>query len=167
MATDAFPFTLKRPAPGYRPASGWTVLTVAIAILVALPVLIVLSRVFADSGGVWQHLAGTVLPLYVTNTLILLFGVGAVAAAIGVPTAWLVTMHRFPGSRIFEWALLLPLAVPAYVMAYVYTDLLDYAGPVQSLLRDLFGWASARDYWFPRIRSIQGARASATSSGRP
>ena len=157
VATEAIPSTLKRPAPGYRTAGGWTVLTVAAAALVGLPVLVVFSRIFADSGGVWQHLASTVLPLYVTNTLVLLVGVGALSAVIGVPAAWLVTMHRFPGSRVFEWALLLPLAVPAYVMAYVYTDLLDYAGPVQMALRELFGWSSARDYWFPRIRSIQGA----------
>ncbi len=157
VATETFPSEVKRPALGIRGTGGWTVLTVAVAMLVALPVLVVLSRVFAGSGGVWQHLASTVLPLYVINTLILLVGVGVLAAVIGVSTAWLVTMHRFPGSRVFEWALLLPLAVPAYVMAYVYTDLLDYAGPVQTLLRDLFGWASARDYWFPRIRSIQGA----------
>ncbi len=157
VATETLSSELKRPSLGNRGAGGWTLLTVAVAMLVALPVLVVLSRVFAESGGVWQHLASTVLPLYVVNTLILLVGVGVLAGLIGVATAWLVTMHRFPGSRVFEWALLLPLAVPAYVMAYVYTDLLDYAGPVQSLLRDLFGWASARDYWFPRIRSIQGA----------
>ncbi|MEE8272113.1 MAG: iron ABC transporter permease [Alphaproteobacteria bacterium] len=140
-----------------RLLGGWTVLTIAVALLVALPVLVVLSRVFADSHGVWAHLAATVLPQYVANTAVLLVGVGALAGLIGVSTAWLVTMHRFPGSRIFEWALLLPLAVPAYVMAYVYTDLLDYAGPVQAVLRDLFGWQSARDYWFPPIRSLEGA----------
>ena len=157
VATEAFPHAVKRPALGFRAGAGWTALTVALAALVALPVLVVLSRIFAESGGVWQHLAATVLPLYVVNTLLLLLGVGVLTAAIGVPTAWLVTMHRFPGSRLLEWALLLPLAVPAYVMAYVYTDLLDYAGPVQTALRDLFGWASARDYWFPRIRSLPGA----------
>ena len=157
VATEAFSSEVKRPAWRIAGAGGWTVLTVAVALLVALPVLVVLSRVVADSGGVWQHLASTVLPLYIVNTLILLVGVGVLAGLIGVATAWLVTMHQFPGSRIFEWALLLPLAMPAYVMAYVYTDLLDYAGPVQALLRDLFGWASARDYWFPRIRSIGGA----------
>ena len=76
---------------------------------------------------------------------------------IGTCTAWLVTLCRFPGSRIFEWALLLPLAMPAYVVAYVYTDVFEFAGPVQTLLREYFGWESSRDYWFPEIRSLSGA----------
>nr|WP_255537844.1 iron ABC transporter permease [Motiliproteus sp. SC1-56] len=84
-------------------------------------------------------------------------GVGAGSVLLGVATAWLVTMCRFPGQRWFEWALLLPFAVPAYVVAYVYTDLLEYAGPVQETLRAYFGWQTARDYWFPEIRSLGGA----------
>ena len=136
--------------------NGWTTVTLSVAFLVALPVLIVVSRVFQDTGGTWDHLASTVLPTYVLNTVFLIVGVSVLAGSMGVVTAWLVTMHRFPGSRILEWALLLPLAVPAYVMAYVFTDLLEFAGPVQSALRDLFGWG-ARDYWFPRIRSLEGA----------
>ncbi|HET8726418.1 MAG TPA: iron ABC transporter permease [Alphaproteobacteria bacterium] len=142
---------LPRPAFG-----GWTLLAVTVAGLVALPVLVVLSRVFADSAGVWGHLASTVLPDYVRNTGLLMLGVGSVSAVLGVGTAWLVTMHRFPGARMFEWALLLPLAVPTYVMGYVYTDLLDVAGPVQAALRDLTGWG-ARDYWFPNLRTLPGA----------
>lgn len=130
----------------------------AIAALVALPVLVVLSRVLAETGGVWEHLASTVLPVYIRNTLALMVGVGLLTLVIGVSLAWLVTMTRFPGSRVFEWALLLPLAVPAYVMAYVYTDLLEFAGPVQTLLRDVTGW-QAQDYWFPPIRSLGGAMA--------
>lgn len=128
----------------------------SIAFLVSLPVLIVVSRVLEDTGGAWDHLASTVLPTYMLNTALLIIGVGILAGSMGVTTAWLVTMHRFPGSRILEWALLLPLAVPAYVMAYVYTDLLEFAGPIQSSLRALFGWG-ARDYWFPHIRSLEGA----------
>ena len=85
----------------------------------------------------------------------LLVGVGV--CIIGVGTAWLVTMCRFWGSRWFEWALLLPLAAPAYLLAYAYTSMLDYFGPVQSILRNLFGWASVDDYWFPEIRSLGGA----------
>jgi len=144
---------LRLPRPG-----GWAVLTVGVALLVALPVLVVLSRVFADSQGVWAHLAGTVLPVYIANTLTLMLGVGVLTAACGTGAAWLVTMYRFPGRGLFEWALLLPLAVPAYVMAYVYTDLLDFAGPVQTALRDVFGWGP-REYWFPEIRSVEGAVA--------
>ena len=140
----------------FRPTTGWAVLTVVVAALVSLPVLVVVSRIGSDSGGVWAHLAATVLPTYVLNTLVLVLGVGVLAFAIGVSTAWLVTMTRFPGRRLFEWALLLPLAVPAYVMAYVYTDLLTFSGPVQGLIRDLTGWGFG-DYWFPRIRSTEGA----------
>ena len=91
----------------------------------------------------------TVLPRYVRTTLLLVLGVGIVTLIVGVAAAWLVTLCRFPGQRFFEWALLLPLAMPAYVVGYVYTDLLEYAGPVQSTLRDTFAWTSPRQYWFP------------------
>lgn len=135
---------------------GWTALTLVVAGLISLPVLVVFSRIFADTGGVWGHLAATVLPDYIVNTLMLMLGAGSIAVTIGVAAAWLVTMTRFPLVRTFEWALLLPLAVPAYVMAYVYTDLLSFAGPVQSALRDATGWGYG-DYWFPRVRSLPGA----------
>ena len=91
------------------------------------------------------------------TTIGLMVGVGIGTLLIGTCTAWLVTLCRFPGRRIFEWALLLPLAMPAYVVAYVYTDVLEFAGPVQALLRNIFGWESSRDYWFPEIRSLGGA----------
>jgi iron(III) transport system permease protein len=136
--------------------SGWTIATLAIACLVAMPVVVVLSRVLIPTDGVWEHLASTVLPYYLTNTAQLVLGVGLGTLVIGVGTAWLVTMCRFPGSRVLEWALLLPMAVPAYVMAYVYTDLLQFVGPVQTTLRDVMGW-TRRDYWFPEIRSLGGA----------
>jgi iron(III) transport system permease protein len=97
-----------------------------------------------------------VLPEYLWNSLALCCGVGAGVAIIGVTTAWLTTMHDFPGRRIFEWALVLPLAVPAYVMAYVYTDFLQFVGPVQTALRDYFEWRRD-DYWFPDIRTLPGA----------
>jgi len=134
-------------------------LAVAIAALVGLPVASVLTHLLSGgTGETWQHLAGTVLPEYVGNTLWLCLGVGLGAALVGVGTAWLTAMHRFPGQRIFEWALVLPLAVPAYVLAYVYTDLLQFVGPVQTWLRDTFGWSKA-DYWFPEVRSLGGAVA--------
>ena len=136
--------------------SGWTIATLAIACLVAMPVVVVLSRVLIPTDGVWEHLASTVLPYYLANTAQLVLGVGSGTLVIGVGTAWLVTMCRFPGSRVLEWALLLPMAVPAYVMAYVYTDLLQFVGPVQTTLRDVMGW-TRRDYWFPEIRSLGGA----------
>jgi len=137
--------------------SGWSLSALLVALLVCVPVVVVVSYVFVPTGEVWTHLAQTVLSRYVINSLILMLGVGSGVLIIGVGTAWLVTMCRFPGSTLFNWALLLPLAVPAYVIAYTYTGLLDYAGPVQETLREIFGWTSRRDYWFPPVRSIGGA----------
>ncbi|WP_370277980.1 ABC transporter permease [Pontibacterium sp.] len=135
----------------------WFGSTWLVALLVALPVLSVFYLALFPKENIWSHLAETVLPVYVITTLELMVGVGALAVATGVVTAWLVTMCRFPGKKYFEWALMLPFAVPAYVIAYVYTDLLEYAGPVQTTLREFFGWQTARDYWFPEIRSLGGA----------
>jgi iron(III) transport system permease protein len=84
-------------------------------------------------------------------------GVGVFSLIFGVITAWIVARFEFHYSKIIEWALLLPATVPAYIIAYTYTDFLEYAGPVQGLLRNIVGWASARDYWFPEIRSMGGA----------
>ncbi|MEM6252736.1 MAG: iron ABC transporter permease [Cyanobacteria bacterium P01_D01_bin.156] len=148
------------PTPtGQSPLNGWTIVIWLIALLVAVPILVVLGSVLSPSEGVFSHLASTVLSQYITHSLILMVGVGMGVLAIGIGTAWLVTMCRFPGGRIFEWALLLPLAAPAYLLAYTYTDWLDYYGPVQLGLRSLFGWESVNDYWFPDVRSIGGAIA--------
>ncbi|MBS97511.1 MAG: iron ABC transporter permease [Oceanospirillaceae bacterium] len=147
-----------RPLPKLRVLlPGWYSIGWGTALLVMLPVLAVFWLALFPTENIWPHLASTVLPVYIQSTLILLVGTGALSVAIGVGTAWLVTLCNFPGRRIFEWALLLPFAIPAYVIAYIYTDLLEYAGPVQIALRDLFGWETARDYWFPEIRSIGGA----------
>jgi iron(III) transport system permease protein len=134
------------------------VIALAVAALLALPVVSVLTNVFIPSRGTWQHLVETVLVDYVANTVWLALGVGIGVLIIGVGTAWLVTMCRFPGRRLFDWALILPLAVPAYVMAYTYTDFLQFTGPVQAMMREFTGW-EARDYWFPEIRSLGGAIA--------
>lgn len=139
-----------------RRFDGWTAFSFVAAALIALPILVVLSYVFVPTKEIWQHLASTVLSRYIGNSLALAAGVGIGTLVIGVGTAWLVTLCRFPGRRLFEWALLLPLAIPAYVIAYTYTGLLDAAGPVQSLLRDSFGWSHGQ-YWFPQIRSLPGA----------
>lgn len=134
-------------------------LALVLAGLVAMPVLSVLANLFAGgTSDTWSHLAATVLPEYIANTLWLSLGVGAGVTVVGVATAWLTTMHDFPGRRHFEWALVLPMAMPAYVLAYVYTDLLQFVGPVQTFLRDTFGFKRA-DYWFPEIRSVGGAVA--------
>ncbi len=136
---------------------GWYSVAWGSAILVMLPVLSVFWLALFPTENIWPHLVDTVLPVYVKTTLLLLAGVGTLSAVIGVGTAWLVTMCNFPGRRIFEWGLLLPFAMPAYLIAYLYTDLLEYAGPLQTLLRELFGWQTAREYWFPEIRSLGGA----------
>lgn len=109
-----------RPLPAYFSRSlsnGWAIATWIIAILVCLPVLVVLGSIFANTGEIWAHLADTVLAKYVINSLMLMVGVGIGVLIIGVGTAWLVTMCQFTGSRVFEWALLLPLAAPAYLLA--------------------------------------------------
>ncbi|OAN50163.1 iron ABC transporter permease [Paramagnetospirillum marisnigri] len=144
-------------SPATPTGRGWSVAVFVLVAVVSLPVLAVASKLLVPSAEVWSHLAGTVLATYVANSLWLMLGVGVCVAFGGIGTAWLVTMCRFPGSRTLEWALLLPMAMPAYVVAYTYTGLLDYAGPVQSGLRVLFGWHTARDYWFPEIRSLGGA----------
>ena len=123
---------------------------------IALPVATVLSFVGADTQGLWAHLARTVLDRYVVNTLILVAGVASFAALAGVGAAWLVTTYEFPLRRLLEFALVLPLAMPAYILAYAYTDLLQVTGPVQGALRDATGW-TVRDYWFPEVRSLGGA----------
>jgi iron(III) transport system permease protein len=139
----------------HRPG-GLAVTAAIIGVLVAIPTLGVLGHLFRPGGEAWRGMAATVLPGYLLNTLWLLLGVGAGTAFGGIATAWLIVMCRFPGRRFFEWALTLPLAVPAYVLAYVYADFLQFAGPVQTALRDFFGW-KAGDYWFPEIRSVGGA----------
>ena len=130
---------------------------VIVALLAGLPVASVGLNIFVGgTSATWGHLAQTVLPEYIFNSLWLCLGVGAGVATLGATTAWLNAMHDFPGRRFFEWALVLPLAMPAYVMAYVYTDFLQFVGPLQSALRETFGWRHG-DYWFPDIRTLPGA----------
>lgn len=138
------------------PFSTFQSLVLLSALLLAMPVAVVLGFVFVPSGEVWAHLASTVLSDYISNSLLLMLGVSVGTLLLGVSTAWLTTMCRYPGRGIFEWALLLPMAMPAYIIAYTYTGMLDFAGPVQTLLRDLTGWGFG-DYWFPQIRSLNGA----------
>jgi iron(III) transport system permease protein len=134
----------------------WSLTALALALVVALPVLVVASSLTQPAGEVWSHLASTVLADYLTNTVLLALGVGIGVTVLGVGTAWLVTMCHVPSRGILEWALLLPLAVPTYIIGYTYTDLLQYAGPVQTSLREVMEW-TRDDYWFPQIRSLGGA----------
>lgn len=127
-----------------------------LCLLLSTPVLTVFSSIGQDSDGAWQHLADTLLWSYIGQSLLLMLGVALLVLLIGVAPAWLVTMTRFPGSRILEWALVLPLAMPAYIIAYTYTGMLDVTGPVQGFIRETFDLRFG-DYWFPSIRSSGGA----------
>ncbi|WP_261844269.1 ABC transporter permease [Aliamphritea ceti] len=129
---------------------------VLIASILALPVLVICAFLFAGSMDVWSHLFSTVLGDYIGNSLALLIGVSVGVLLLGVPPAWLTSVCDFPGRKIFTWALLLPLAVPAYIIAYTYTGLLDFAGPVQTLIRDITGLGYG-EYYFFEIRSLGGA----------
>ncbi len=137
---------------------GWTAFAVLVALVVLAPILAVVYPLLTADAALWRHLVDTVLGRYLVNTLALMLGVGICTLVFGVAAAWLVTMCRFPGQRVFEWALLLPLAMPAYVVAYAYTGLLDFAGPVQTSLRALFHLQPG-EYGFPSIRNTPGAIA--------
>jgi iron(III) transport system permease protein len=130
--------------------------TVCTCLLATPLVVIVLSFFQPAAGETLSALATTVLPRYVGNSALLSLYVGVGVAIIGTGSAWLVTAFQFPGRRVFEWLLILPLAVPAYVMGYAYTEFLSHPGAVQTALREITGWGP-RDYWFPRIRSLEGA----------
>lgn len=151
------PQGLHQPLLARKTSRRWLISAILTTAVVALPVFSVIYLAFFPEENIWPHLIETTLPRYLVTTFKLMLGVTAITLVIGVASAWAVTMCEFPGRRFFEWAMLLPFAVPAYVIAYVYTSLLDYAGPVQIALRGWFGWTSARDYWFPEIRSLEGA----------
>lgn len=136
-------------------------LAMVVAALVAAPIVAVALSVFQPSPGTWSHLIDTVLAEIIWNTILLMTVVGVGTAVIGVGTAWLVTLCRFPGSRALEWLLLLPLAMPAYIIGYAYADALAFAGPIQGALRAAFGW-SRGDYWFPDINNVGGVGALLT-----
>ncbi len=135
----------------------WIWLVGAIVLIATAPIFAILTIAFQASDNIWPHLVSTILPRAAIDTALLLSGVGILTLATGTATAWLVTMYRFPASKFLSWALLLPLAMPTYIIAYSYVEILDFSGPVQTLLRDLMGWRSSRDYWFPEIRSLPGA----------
>jgi len=121
------------------------------------PIVALVHTAMGDGQGLMTHLMETVLFRYFANTILLMLGVGAGAFVFGVTTAWMVSRYDFPGRTLLDWMLVLPAAVPAYIIAYTYTDFLEYAGPVQTLLREWAGWQTSREYWFPEIRSMGGA----------
>ena len=135
----------------------WAPVQWLLCLILIAPISFIAFAALGDNQGIFRHLADTVLTRYIFNTFFLMIGVGLVALLLGVSTAWLVSRYQFFGSRWMSWLLILPLAMPAYIIAYAYTDFLEYAGPVQTWLREIFGWRSARDYWFFEIRSRGGA----------
>lgn len=135
----------------------WSMGALIIAVLVVLPIAAVVWFALTPTDNIWPHLISTTFPRYLRNTVILMLSVGALTAVVGTITAWVVAMYRFPGRSWLQWALLMPLAVPAYVGAYALVDFLEYAGPVQSALRDMMGWENAADYAFPAIRTRSSA----------
>ena len=137
--------------------AGNRVVGFGIAAIVLMPIGAVLWIAATPAENIWPHMLATVLPRYLSTTLTLMVGVGLLTAAVGTGAAWMLTMYRFPLSRVLDYALLLPLAIPAYIGAYALVDFLEYAGPVQGALRSAMGWQTARDYWFPEVRSVPAA----------
>ncbi|HEY5795841.1 MAG TPA: iron ABC transporter permease [Bosea sp. (in: a-proteobacteria)] len=153
------PFANKRRSPlAWRPSTRFVWASLLGAALVALPILsLAFTALSSQAASIWPHLAANVIPAALADTGMLLLGVGLLCGVIGVGTAWLVTQFDFPGRRSLEWLLVLPLALPTYITAYVYVEFLGFQGPLQGALRELTGWRSLRDYWFPDPRSLPGA----------
>lgn len=151
-ARSGFAHLLRRPASLFA-----TLILLVIAGCVLAPLASLLHIAWKGDAEIWPHLISYVLPTALLDTLLLLIGVAALAAVTGTGTAWLVTAYQFPGRDTLAWLLPLPLAIPTYIVAYVYVDVLDAIGPVQNVLRAITGWRSAADYWFPNVRSLPGA----------
>lgn len=143
------------PSSASRGAGWWTASALVLALLAGLPIAAVLFEATRGGGAALGGLAASVLPTYIFNTALLMLLTGTIAGVTGTSCAWAIAATRFPGRKLLGWALVLPLALPAYLSAYIYAGMLDYAGPVQSALREGTGW-SAGDYWFPDIRSLPG-----------
>jgi iron(III) transport system permease protein len=139
----------------HAPAVG--AIAVAAGLLAIAPLVSLIVLAFGETGDLWGHLVRYVIPAALAQTAFLLAGVAVVTIAVGAGTAWLVTTFAFPGRDALTWLLPLPLAIPTYIVAYVYVDILDALGPVQTAARAVFGWRSPADYWFPNVRSLGGA----------
>ena len=148
----------RSPRTSWRPSSRLSLVLLATAALVAMPVLaLVWHALSPQPSSIWPHLAANVLPGALLDTTLLLAGVGIVCTVIGVTTAWLVTQYDFAGRRGLEWLLVLPLALPTYLVAYIYVEILGFSGPFQTALRAVTGYRTLRDYWFPDPRNMLGA----------
>ncbi len=131
------------------------VLVLSVFLISPIFALVLLS--FGYSDGLWPHLVNSVLGKYISNTVLLMLGVGLLSLIFGVSSAWILSCFRFRFSHWLDILILLPMACPAYLVAYAYTDVFEYAGPVQKILRQSMGWESASEYYFPEIRSMGGA----------
>ncbi|EPB6721492.1 ABC transporter permease [Vibrio fluvialis] len=134
----------------------WKTSSVALATLLVLPILAIFVTAIGQTDDVFAHLLSTVMPTYAFNTVVLTLSVMALALLFGIPSAWLMAMCRLPGEKVLQWALVLPLAIPGYIVGYIFTGWFDYAGPIQVWLRAQTGWM-AGEYYFPDIRSLAGA----------
>ena len=135
----------------------WKNISYFLIILLLTPIVMLILSSFQNNIDTWLHLFDTKLSIYFYNTLSLILGVGILSITIGVSCAWILAKYKFFLSNIVEWALLLPAAIPAYIVAYCYTDFLEYGGIIQTSLREIFNWQSAKEYFFPEIRSMNGA----------
>lgn len=146
-----------RGKPSWARQSWFIAIMIMICLLLILPMASIAITAMGDGEDLLYHLAETILFRYLSNTIILMLGVGLLALLFGISTAWIISRYEFPGRRWIGWMLLLPAAIPSYIIAYVYTSFLDYAGPVQTLIRSIFGYSNMTQYWFPEIRSTGGA----------
>lgn len=134
----------------------WKTNSALIAALLFLPILAIFVTAADEANELFVHLMSTVMPTYIFNTLVLVFGTMLLSLCLGLPSAWFMAMCKLPGERILQWALVLPLAMPGYIVGYIYTDWFDFSGPIQVYLREITGW-QAQQYWFPDIRTLTGA----------
>lgn len=134
----------------------WKTSSGAITLLLVLPILAIFYTAIGETDDLFAHLMSTVMPTYIYNTVALTAGVMFLSLILGIPSAWFMAMCKLPTEKWLQWALVLPLAMPGYIIGYIFTDWFDFAGPIQIFLRDITGWGPG-DYWFPDIRTLSGA----------
>ncbi|MEF1310805.1 iron ABC transporter permease [Vibrio mytili] len=136
--------------------SSWKASSGVLTLLLVLPILAIFYTAIGETDDLFAHLMSTVMPTYIYNTITLTLGVMVLSLILGIPSAWLMAMCKLPSEKWLQWALVLPLAMPGYIIGYIFTDWFDFAGPIQVLLRDFTGWGPG-EYWFPDIRTVFGA----------
>ena len=136
--------------------NGWMGITTVVCVAVAFPLIIIFSHLFGPGDTAWHHITLNLLPGYTFNTLVLLIGVAVCVSVIGVTSAWLVSMYTFPGRQILQWLLILPIAIPAYILGFTWVGILDYTSPVYVFFRNTFGVETGQFLIF-NILSLPGA----------